>query len=166
MCKAGALASAIVAWLALASPVRATELLQIAVTTAQTAQVSPSYQLRSSPGQAGLPTNMALQGAFTYGSGGTSADAWVQTSLDGGASWIDVADFHFTTANGRFVFNLSSATPVTTEYTPTDGTLAANTAKDGLIGPLWRVKYTTVGTYAGSTGLRIDAFSNGIVPAS
>lgn len=165
MRKAVALLTALVAWLALSAPAGATELLQVAVTAAQTAQVSPSYQFRSSPGQSGLPTNIALQGTFTYGSGGTSADAWMQTSLDGGSTWTDVANFHFTTASARFQYNLSSATPVTTEYTPTDGTLAANTAKDGLIGPLWRVKYTTVGTYAGTT-LRIDAFSNGIVPAS
>jgi hypothetical protein len=86
----------------------------------------------------------------------------VQTSLDGGGTWVDVANFHFTTASARFVFNLSSATPVTTEYVPTDGSLAANTAKDGILGPLWRVKYTTVGVYAGNTNLRVDAFANGL----
>lgn len=160
------LAAIILTWLALISPAGATELLLLPVTTAQAAQVSQSFQLRSSPGQGGLPTNMVLQGTFSYGSGGTSADAWVQTSLDGGGTWIDVANFHFTTSSARFVYNLNSQTPVTTEYTPTDGSLAANTAKDGIIGPLWRVKYTTVGTYGGATTLRIDAFSNGIVPAS
>lgn len=153
-------------WLALAAPASAAQLLLKTVTTAQAAQVSSSFQLRSSPGQSALPTSVTLQGTFTYGSGGTSADAWVQTSLDGGGTWTDVANFHFTTSSARFVYNLSSATPVTTEYTPTDGTLGANTAKDGVIGPVWRVKYTTVGTYAGGTALRIDAFANGIVPAS
>ena len=156
------LGAAVLAAILLTVPARAGALLNTPVTTPVTAQVTPNFQLRSSPAQAGLPTNIVLQGTFTYGSGGTSADAWVQTSLDGGTTWIDTADFHFTTASARFIFNLSSQTPVTTEYTPTDGTLSANTAKDGILGPMWRVKSTTVGTYGGSTTLRVDAFTNGL----
>jgi hypothetical protein len=57
---------------------------------------------------------------------------------------------------------LSSATPVAIAYGPSDGTLAANTSKDGLIGPIWRVKYTIAGNYADGTTLRIDAFAQGI----
>lgn len=147
--------------LALISPAGATALLNVGVTTAVTAQVTATFQFRPGP-SGGLPTNLTLQGNFTYGSGGTSADAYVQTSIDGGTTWIDVANFHFTTATARFVYNLSSSTPVTTEYTPTDGTLAANTSKDGVFGNQWRVKYTTVGTYAGNTTLRVDGFANGL----
>lgn len=132
-----------------------TILANLALTTAVAAQTTPTLQFAS--GYA--PTNALIQGTFTYGSGGTSADAWVQTSADGGATWTDVANFHFTTSSARFAYNLSSLTPVTSEYTPTDGTLSANTAKDGLIGPLWRVKYTTVGTYAGGTTLRVDVIA-------
>jgi hypothetical protein len=44
----------------------------------------------------------------------------------------------------------------------TDGTLAANTAKDGVLGALWRVKYTTVGTYAGGTTLNVDITTNAV----
>jgi hypothetical protein len=159
MRKAAAFALALVAWLALAAAAHAAALVNVGVTTAVTAALSPMLQVRS---QSALPTNMVLQGTFTYGSGGTSADAWVQTSLDGGTTWTDVANFHFTTASARFIYNLSSATSFTTEYIPTDGTLTANTAHDGIIGPLWRVKYTTVGVYAGSTTLRVDAFTNGL----
>lgn len=142
-------------------PASAAALLNIGVTTAVTAQVTPTFQLRPGPA-GGLPTSMTLQGNFTYGSGGTSTDAYVQTSLDGGGTWIDVADFHFTTSSQRFVYNLNSSTSVTTEYTPTDGSISANTSKDGVFGSQWRVKYTTVGTYAGSTTLRIDGFANGL----
>ena len=138
------------------APAHAAALLNSGVTTAVTAQLSPTFQLRSAP------ANMTLQGTFTYGSGGTSADAWVQTSIDGGTTWTDVANFHFTTASARFVYNLSSKTPVTTEYTPTDGTLSANTANDGVIGSIWRVKWSSAGTYSASTNLRVDAFANGI----
>ena len=60
------------------------------------------------------------------------------------------------------LFNLSSATPVTTQYVPTDGTLAANTCKDGLLGNMYRAKYTTTGTYAGNTAVRIDLVTDGL----
>lgn len=137
-----------------------TALLPATVITAPvTAALGSVLQMRS---PLGLPTNVAIQGKFTYGSGGTSADAWVQTSLDGGVTWNDVCNFHFLLASARFIFNLSSLTVNTTQVTPTDGTLAANTAKDGVIGPEWRVKYTTVGTYAGNTTLEIDLATSGM----
>jgi hypothetical protein len=158
--RLGAVAVVVVA-LALVAPAHATNLLNVLVTTAVTAQTTPTLQLRPEPGPA-LPTNIVLQGTFTYGSGGTSADAYVQTSVDAGATWTDVAEFHFITASARFLYNLSSATPVTAEYTPTDGSLTANTSKDGLIGSMWRVKYSSTGTYAGGTALRVDAFANGL----
>jgi hypothetical protein len=60
------------------------------------------------------------------------------------------------------MYTLSSATPVTTHYTPTDGTLAANTAKDGLLGNTYRAKYTMTGTYAGNTAVRIDLMTDGL----
>lgn len=129
-----------------ATPAVAATLLALTPTTAVSAQVSAPLTFID-----GAPRNVEIQGNFTYGSGGTSADAWVQTTIDGGVTWIDIANFHFTTASARFSYNLSSLTPVTTEYTPTDGTLSANTAKDGIIGQGMRVKYTTVGTYAGSS---------------
>lgn len=111
------------------------------------------------PGQLLLvdaPSSICVQANFTYGSGGTTVDAYFQTSVDGGTTWIDIAQFHFTASSARFVYNLNSQTPVTTEYTATDGTLAANTAKDGIVGPLYQVKLASTGTYAGNTTLRID----------
>lgn len=84
---------------------------------------------------------------FDYGGDGTSAKAYVQTSFDGGNTWLDIACFAATTASAKKLANLSALTPVATFYTPTDEQLADNTTKDGLIGPLLRVKYVTVGTY-------------------
>jgi hypothetical protein len=133
-----------------------TILLNSTITTALTASVTTPEQFRD-----GDPESAVIQGTLAYGSGGTTADVWVQTSVDEGTSWTDVANFHFTTASARFLFNLSALTPVTTEYTPTDGTLTANTAKDGLLGPLWRCKTTTTGTYAGGTVLRVDVAPRG-----
>ena len=50
----------------------------------------------------------------------------------------------------------------TTQYTPTDGTLTANTSVNSFFGNLWRVKFQSTGTYAGSTTLRVDAIANGL----
>lgn len=131
-------------------------LLNATVTTAVTAATTTPVACRD-----GLPRSVLVQGKFTYGSGGTTADAWVQTSIDNGVTWIDACNMQFTTSSARKGYNLSALTAVTTVYPMTDGTLAANTAKDGMVGPLWRVKYTTVGTYAGSTTLRVDVSFNG-----
>jgi hypothetical protein len=137
-----------------------TALLNKTVTTAVTAAVTTPLQLR--PVEGVIAQNIALQANFAFGSGGTTATVWVQTSFDAGSTWIDVANFSFTTASAQAVFNLSGLTPVTTQYAATDGTLASNTAKDGLIGSLWRTKLTTVGTYAGGTTLRVDAVALGL----
>lgn len=102
------------------------------------------------------PRNLTIQGNFVYGSGGTTVDAYVQTSIDGGATWCDIANFHFTTSSARKLFNLNSQTVQTTQVTPTDGSITSNTAQDGILGPLYRVKYQSTGTYAGSTTLQID----------
>lgn len=134
-----------------ASPLIARTLGVITITTAVTAVTTAPLQFA----KGAAPNAVNIQCRFTYGSGGTTAKAWVQTSLDG-SNWTDVASCAFTTSSLRQVFNLSALTPVTTAYTATDGTLADNTVKDGIIGPQWRLKYTTTGTYAGSTVLAVD----------
>ncbi|MCL6710221.1 hypothetical protein M8R20_24795 [Pseudomonas sp. R2.Fl] len=102
------------------------------------------------------PRNLAVQAKFNYGGGGTSVDVYLQTSLDGGQSWIDIANFHFTTASGAAIFNLSALTPKTTAVTPTDGSLAANTCVDGILGAQFRTKIVSVGTYTGDSTIAVD----------
>lgn len=121
------------------------------ITGAVTGVVSQPLKLN------GAPRNLTIEAEFTYGSGGTTVDAYVQTTIDGGKTWIDIAQFHFATASLSGVYNLSALTPVTTQYAPTNGTLAANTAKDGILGPQFQVLLTTTGTYAGGTTLAIHA---------
>ena len=103
------------------------------------------------------PSSIVLQGNFHYGSGGTAVDCDMQTSIDG-VNFFDVANFNFATTSARVLYNLSSLTPRTAQLTPTDGTLDPNTCIDGIIGHLWRCKYSTTGLYANTT-LRIDAFT-------
>ena len=101
-------------------------------------------------------TSILLEGAFVYGSGGATVDAWVQTSTDSGGKFVDIAQFHFTTASATKAFNLSSATPVTTELVfAAPGSLASDTCKDGILGPWLRVWGSSTGTYAGGTTLAV-----------
>jgi hypothetical protein len=137
-------------FLALVSPAEAKRLAAITITTAVTAQVTAPVQLGRTPLNA-----VNIQAKLAYGSGGTTIAAWVQTSLDGGASWVDIASFAFTTASLTSILNISALTPITTAYLPTDGTLAAG-GKDGVVGTLYRLKYTVTGTYAGNTQLLVD----------
>lgn len=96
-----------------------------------------------------------LQLKFSHGSGGTNCKAYVQTSLDQGSTWIDVACVVFTTASATKVINLSGLTPKTTAVTPSDGALTDDTCLDGVLGDRWRAKITSTGTYAGSTSLSV-----------
>jgi hypothetical protein len=96
-----------------------------------------------------------LQIKLAFGSGGTSLKVYVQTSLDQGATWVDVACAAFLVASATRVLNLSGLTPKTTAATPTDGAMADDTALDGVLGDRWRVKITSTGTYAGSTTLSV-----------
>ena len=115
-----------------------------------TGQVGPALQFASNN-----PRDLLVQFNFSYGTGGTSFDAWLQSSVDG-SSWYDIANFHATTASMLRLINLSNLTPVLTAVTPGDGVLAANTAIDGIIGSKLRVKYTSVGTYATGTSVQIS----------
>lgn len=123
--------------------------------TTITAAISPAVTTAALKLNA-APRNLTCQFNFTYGSGGTTADAYLQTSIDGGATWIDIANFHVTTASARKVVNLNAQTANTTQVTPTDGSMTANTAQDGVLGSQFRVKYQSSGTYAGGTILQID----------
>lgn len=89
-----------------------------------------------------------IEARFSYGSGGTTCKVWVQTTLDDGASWFDIACFAFTTASAIKVVNLSGLTPVTTPVTPTDAGMADNTVQDGILGSNLRAKITSTGTYS------------------
>jgi hypothetical protein len=131
----------------------------VVVTAAVTNAVGPTLQVRS---PIGIPTNVGVQVTFAYGSGGTSGTVWLQTSFDGGATWCDVAAIALTLANLRTLFNVSSLTPKTTAAAATDGTLAAGTINDGIVGSQWRCKYTTVGVFAGNTNLSVDMEASGV----
>src|SRR5271155_619207 len=62
-------------------------LLNAPITIAGTYTGNP-FQFRTGS-EANNPLGLCAQKSFTYGSGGTSVDTFLQTSLDGGNSWCD-----------------------------------------------------------------------------
>lgn len=98
-------------------------------------------------------TAATIQVNFNYGSGGTSIKVTVETSLDDGTTWIEVARVALTTSSSEKVFNISGLTPKTTLVTP--GALSDDTVLDGIFGDCWRAKVLTVGTYTGNTSLAV-----------
>ena len=111
---------------------------------------------------AGGVINVASQAAFTYGSGGTTAKAYIQTSLDNGTTWIDCTSYAFATTTAVRVFRWGMAAGSgTAQVTPTDGSLTDNTMVNGIVGDLLRVKVISTGTYAGNTTLTVTAALKG-----
>lgn len=104
---------------------------------------------------------LTAQFKFLYGAGGTSVKAYIQTSFDGGATWVDVMAFAATTSALTRLFSVRSGIAVAANVTPTDASLTDNTLLDGLLGDRLRAKYTTTGTYTGATSLAIHAVTKG-----
>lgn len=131
-------------------------ILNVPITTAVSAVTTGSASLML---PAGI-VSVGVQFNFTYGSGGTTAKFWLQTTFDNGATWVDIANLAATTASLRRLYNLDN-TAVTSIATPSDGALSDNTCVNGLLGDRLRVKYTTTGTYAGSTTIAVHAVLRG-----
>ncbi len=108
---------------------------------------------------------LVAEAIFVYGTGGTTAKAYVQTSLDGGLTWVDLIAFAFTTATLSKMSAISSdvafAATAWVPIAPGDGALADNTSVQGILGDRLRVKYVTTGTYATSTTLAVYAHIKG-----
>lgn len=99
-------------------------------------------------------TGANVQIAMKYGSGTASGTVYLQTSLDGGTTAIDIGAVTIGTISAVSVLNFSGLTPIIADpVTPSDAALTGDTAIDGILGDRLRVKVVTSGTYAGSTVL-------------
>lgn len=98
---------------------------------------------------------VTISANFVYGSGGDTLKVIVETTLNQGSTWIEVARLAFAQASLEKVVTLSALTPVTTVYTPT--TLSDDAVKDGIIGTRWRYRILkgAGAAYAGNTGLSV-----------
>lgn len=100
----------------------------------------------------------ALQANFTYGSSGGTVVAYLQTSLDGGTTWTDIAAIQFTNSSARKVFTVGPLVAAGTAIiTANAAALTANTQVPGLFGDQLRVQVVSTGTYAGTTTLAMHA---------
>ncbi len=132
----------------LLAPLTITAALSATATTAVTALAGMKY--------------LVVEAIFTYGSGGTTTTAYVQTSFDGGLTWVDIMNFAFTTATASKISAVTTdIAPASQAFAPTDGTLASNTIIQGALGDRLRLKYLSTGTYADSTTLAVYAIARG-----
>jgi hypothetical protein len=98
---------------------------------------------------------VTLSARLAYGSGGTSCYALVETSLDQGVTWVQIARFDFTTSGLQKVLTVSGLTPRLAAASA--GSLSADTALDGTLGDRLRATVVSTGTYAGSTVVSVRA---------
>jgi hypothetical protein len=103
---------------------------------------------------------IACQAIFARGGGGTTTDVFLQTSLDNGSTWIDIAQFALATTTVTKVSAVRPYIAMAAGVTPSDGGLSDNTILDGLIGDRLRVKTVVVGTYSGTSTLAINICVN------
>lgn len=90
--------------------------------------------------------------SLSYGSGGQSIKAFAQSSFDGN-TWWDIACITFAMASKSVLLNFSALTPKLVQVPLTDGTMADDTAVDGLLCDRVRLKAVSLGTYGGNTVL-------------
>lgn len=92
----------------------------------------------------------SLQVRLSGGAGGTKINVYIQTSLDQGQSWFDIANVAFANTPGVEVLNLSALDHVVMTA-PGNLSLADNTVLDGLLGDRLQAVVVSTGTYTGQT---------------
>jgi hypothetical protein len=130
-------------------------LVNLASIPAAGTYVTTPLQIRQAPNSQGEAMAVCAEFNFVWGSGGTTLDAYIQTSLNAGTTWVDAINFHAALASLHTVAAVSSTTSMTVPVAVTDGAQSPNSVTPGLVGSWWRLKYTVAGTYLTST-LRID----------
>jgi len=103
---------------------------------------------------------VAVESKLVVAGGGTSVKVYYQTSLDGGATWIDFAQHAFTTSTASKLSAVKSNIAVTPGTTPGDAALGDNAVLDGLMGDRIRAKAVVVGTYTGASTITAVAVAN------
>ena len=103
---------------------------------------------------------IGLQANFVRAGGGTTCKVYLQTSLDGGTTWFDIACFAFATTSLRKLSSIKHDIATTPNSTASDAALTDNTVLDGIIGDRIRIKAAVVGTYTGASSLSVSACIN------
>jgi len=101
-------------------------------------------------GGLGGMTSLTAWADFVYGSGGATAILKLQSSLDQGASWIDILRFDFAQANRKAIASVGvfgNVAPATVAALGAEGKL------DNILGDRVRAILTTTGVYAANTSI-------------
>ncbi len=98
---------------------------------------------------------VAFETIFTRASGGTTLDVYLQTSLDGGATWFDIHEHSYVTSDLKKItvttgYSGTALTNAPVPLTPGDAALTANTTVPGVLGDRLRIKYVVAGSYVGT----------------
>lgn len=91
---------------------------------------------------------------FDYGSGGATCVVVVETSIDQGDNWIEVARLDFATADDKKTVCITAAQPALPSSVQA---LSSEGVVDGVLGDRLRAKVTSTGTYAGGTKVTVRA---------
>ncbi len=96
-----------------------------------------------------------LEFNFAYGSSTSTPTCvvTVETSVNQGTTWCEVARILMQDASEERIVNLSGLTALTSPHAP--AALSNDTVKDGILGDRWRAKVTTTGTYTGNTSINV-----------
>ncbi len=106
---------------------------------------------------------LGMQVNFTGGAGGTSVDVTIQTSIDGGGTWIDIwhcTQFVNTPARRCAAFAFQSPTA----DVPVSGALGTPATTRALMGGHLRAVAVVVGSYT-STLVQVDVYTEQLSPA-
>lgn len=105
-------------------------------------------------------TYLAAQVKLVVAGGGTTCKVWIQTSLDGGTTWIDIMSIALTTATATRANAVTAyIAPGSPPITPAEAALADNTTVNGIIGDKLRAKVITTGTYTGASHVTVDVIA-------
>lgn len=94
---------------------------------------------------------VTLQISLAGAAGGSTINVYIQTSIDQGQTWFDVANVAFTTTPGVALVNLSGLDKLTTPTAPSNLALTSNTVLDGPLGDRLQAVVVSTGAYTGNT---------------
>lgn len=96
-------------------------------------------------------TALSCQATFLWVSGGSSVNVYIQSSLDQGRTWFDIANVAFGTSSGIEIINLSGLNSVTTPQVPSSLSLPNNTTFNGPLGDRLQAVVVSTGNYGAGT---------------
>lgn len=99
---------------------------------------------------------------FTDGGSGSpypTCKVYIQTSLNRGSNWYDIACFAFDTTSTVKGLSIDAGEALNSAVTMTTGSLSDDTTIDGVLGERIRMVVTTTETYAGGSSISVDYYA-------